>query len=443
MQTSLKGINKRALSDKTHRFGGLYKLLNLDNLRWAFRQLNKKAKPGHDDVTYDDYEKNLEENLHGLVERLKRKTYKAKLVKRVYIPKPSGKMRPLGLPALEDKLVQLACSRILESIFEADFITQSYGYRRKVGAHHAVKTVRNEAFFGPYKYVVEADIKGFFDNMDHEWIIRMLEQRINDCAFTGLIRKWLKAGILDDSRVLNPETGSPQGGIISPVLANIYLHFALDLWFKKRVKKGCYGKCEIIRYADDFVCFFQKRVDAQAFYEHLPDRLRKFNLEVAPEKTKLLNFSKERFETNETFVFLSFEFRWEISAKGQPYVSVKTAPESLKRKIAEFKVWIKSNRHKNIRLLMSKVKQKLSGHFNYYGVFSNSKRLQMFYFKAIRNLFKWLNRRSQRISFNWSEFNTLIKRFNLPYPKANLLVSNKKQNQKINPQAEFAFMMEI
>ncbi len=252
-QTSLRGIATKAKANRKHRFQDLYRCLNASFLNSCWKGLNKKAASGVDEVTAQAYEENLEANIQALTERLKTKRYRAKLVRRSYIPKENGE-RPLGIPALEDKLVQMACAKLLTAIFEADFMDSSYGYRPKRSAKDAVNDLRFNLQFGKFGYVVEADIRNFFGNMDHQWLLRMLEERINDAAFLNLIRKWLKAGILDtDGMVIHLETGCPQGGIISPVLSNVYLHFALDLWFEKKVKAHCKGDAMIIRYADDCV----------------------------------------------------------------------------------------------------------------------------------------------------------------------------------------------
>ena len=233
MPTSLRGIAQKAQEHKQHRFQDLYRLLNEELLLECWRDIRKDAASGVDRVSAHDYEQNLDENIRQLVERLKRKSYRAKLVRRQYIPKTDGRWRPLGIPATEDKLLQLAVTRILEAIYEQDFLRCSYGYRPKVGALEAVDDQTIKLQFGRYHYVVEADIQGFFDNIDHDWLLRMLEERIDDRALLRLIQKWLKAGVLDtDGQVLHPVTGTPQGGIISPMLANVYLHYALDLWFQ-------------------------------------------------------------------------------------------------------------------------------------------------------------------------------------------------------------------
>jgi RNA-directed DNA polymerase len=285
--TSLRGIAIKAKADGNHRFQDLYRCLDVPFLLFRWRDLNKNASSGVDKVTAEAYEGNLEANIQNLVERLKNKRYRAKLVRRCYIPKENGKERPLGIPALEDRLLQLACAKLPTAIFEADFLDCSYGYRPNRSAKDAIDDLRFNLQFGKFGYIIEADIKGFFDNMDHGWLLRMLKERIDDAAFPNLLERWLKAGILDtDGAVLHPETGTPQGGVVSPVLANPYLHFALDIWFEKVVKIHCKGDVLLIRYADDFVCAFRYFDDASRFYKVLPMRLGKFRLAIAQKRRK-------------------------------------------------------------------------------------------------------------------------------------------------------------
>ena len=418
MQTSLRGISNRAAKDKAHRFGNLYGLLDENFLKWCFWQLKRDAAPGVDRVDFYEYRENLDENIANLVNRLKQKKYRAKLVRRQYIPKINGKLRPLGIPATDDKVLQFAVAKILEAIYEEDFLDVSYGYRPWRGPQDAVRDLTRKLQFGRFSHIVEADIRGFFDNIDHSWMIRMLEERINDRAFLRLIKKWLKAGILDISgEVIHPATGTPQGGIVSPILANVYLHYALDLWFEKRIKRECNGEALIIRYADDFVCAFQYQQDAELFYQRLNERLEKFGLEVCPEKTRILPFSRSMLKESETFDFLGFEFRRAISRKFKPIIRRRTSRKKLRASIAAFTEWIKTNRNKKISKLMKTLSSKYRGYWNYYGVIGNYDSLKTFYYYTIRILFKWLNRRSQRLSYNWAGLKDLLKQFLIPAPR--------------------------
>jgi RNA-directed DNA polymerase len=392
VQTSLQGIAKKAKEDKKYRFCDLYRLINAVSLMDAWYDLNKKAAVGVDRMTAKEYEKNLIENIKNLAERLKEKRYRAKLVKRVYIPKSDGKQRPLGIPCLEDRLVQLATARIVGAIFEQDFLPFSYGYRPGRGALDGVRAIRNELQFERYNYVVDVDIKGFFDNIDYDWIIRMLEQRINDRAFIRLIKKWLKAGIFDKGDTQKSTKGSPQGGIISPVLANIYLHYAFDLWMEKVVKPKNNGRTCMCRYADDIVCAFQYKVEAESFYAMLIERLKKFNLEISTEKTKIIGFSP--FQKGTSFCFLGFELRWEKDRKGKDRIVRRTAKKKFQASIQRFSEWIKKYRDQRIKWILDRVNAILRGHYNYYGVIGNFDSLKKYFYAIKRILFKWLNRRS-------------------------------------------------
>lgn len=419
VQTSLQGIAMRASTCKEHRFQDLYRLLNEELLLDCWGELNKRAAGGVDGVTFEVYEQDLYANVVDLVERLKTKCYRAKLVRRCYIPKACGKMRALGIPALEDKLVQRACAKILNAIYEQDFLPASYGYRPRRDAREAVEDLGFNLQYGTFGYVVEADIKGYFDAIDHEHLLEMLSLRIDDKAFTGLICRWLKAGILDtDGEVIHPESGSPQGGSISPILANIYLHHVLDDWFETVVKKHCKGAALMIRYADDYVCAFQYKSDAKRFYHVQPKRLKKYGLEVAPEKTALRRFS--RFDPGQQyrFQFLSIEFYWATGWDGELRVKRRTAPKRLqaaKRKMTE---WIKLNRHLRGQHFIEALNRRLRGHYNYFGLLGNERALQSFHFHAIGCAFKWLNRRGgKKNSFNWTTFKLALKRLGVVRPE--------------------------
>ena len=418
MHPSLRGIANRAKASKDYRFLNLYTMLNKEFLIDSWRYLNKSAASGVDRISAYEYGKHLEANVIDLVDRLKRKSYKARLVRRQYIPKGKGSYRPLGIPAIEDKLLQTAVARILQAIFEQDFLDFSYGYRPRRGAQEAVKALTFQLQYGWYGYVVEADIKGFFDNIDHDWLCKMLEQRVNDKPFIRLIRKWLRAGVLDtDGKVLHPATGTPQGGIVSPVLANIYLHYVLDMWFEKKVKPQCKGEVYLCRYADDFVCLFQYKAEADRFYRELPRRLSKFNLNLSAEKTRIIRFTKWQMEKSGRFDFLGFEFSWGKDRQGKPHVKRRTSRVKLRKALSGFTHWCKVSRNKRLSQLFSELNRKLTGYYNYYGLKGNSWSLREFWKKAERILFKWLNRRSQRVSYNWRGFRELLKYFKAPLPR--------------------------
>ena len=418
MQTSLRGIAKRAKEAPKHRFGNLYSLLNEANLRWCFPQLNRKAAPGVDGVDYDTFEAELDENIVRIGDDLKEGKYRAKLVRRHYIPKIGGR-RPLGIPAVGDKVVQTAVALILSAIYEQDFLSCSHGYRQGKGPQRAALELSKRIHRGRFGWIVDADIKGFFDNLDHDWLMRMLEQRIDDRRFLGLIRKWLKAGILEeDGKIIYPVTGTPQGGIVSAVLANIYLHYALDRWFEKVVKPRSKGDVMLMRFADDFVCCFQYQPEVERFYEELGPRLGKFKLELAEAKTRVLKFTRFETKVNESFSFLGFDFRWGLSKAGKPLVTMRTAKKKFQAALTAILNWIKGDRCKlSTTAIFTKLGQKLLGHFNYYGVSGNCGMLKRFYREVCRVMFKWLNRRSQRKSCNWQGFTEMLLHFKIPSPR--------------------------
>ena len=417
-QTTLRGIAKRAASDKVHRFQNLYGLLNVGFLLWCWQFVNKRAASGVDRKDARSYGENLRENIEALVAALKGGRYRAKLVLRRYIPKLNGKLRPLGIPAIADKLLQIGVSKILEAIYEQDFMGCSYGYRPGAGALDAVRDLSAALRSGRYHYLVEADIRSFFDQIDHEKLIELLELRIDDKPFLRLIRKWLKAGILEpDGTVHHPEEGSPQGGSVSPILANIYLHYALDVWFEETVRLRCRGAVYLCRYADDFVCAFELEADAERFYEVLGSRLEKFGLEVAAEKTNLIRFSPVNWKASGAFEFLGFEFRWGLGRWRKPVIKRRTARVKYRAALASFREWCRKNCRLPKDKLFAKLNAKLRGYNQYYGVRGNYKSLQDYFYHATRILYKTLNRRSQRRSYNWKGFAELIKVFKLRKPR--------------------------
>jgi RNA-directed DNA polymerase len=416
--TSLRGIANKARADKRPRFRDLSRCLDANLLRTCWDDLNKAAASGVDHVTAEDYAANLQANIEALAQRLKAQRYRAKLVRRCYIPKANGQERPLGIPALEDKLVQLACAKLLTAIYEQDFLDCSYGYRPGRGALEAVRDLTFDLQYGRYGYLVEADIQGFFDHMDHAWLLDMLRVRIDDRAFLKLIRKWLKAGVLEtDGQVIHPETGTPQGGTVTPVLANVYLHYALDLWFAKVVKTHCRGEALLCRYADDWVCAFRYQDDAERFSRVLPKRLKKFNLQVATEKTSLRRFSRFHPSMKQRVTFLGFEFAWMPDRHGVPRVMRRTARKKRQAACQRLTVWSKQHRHLLEREFFQRLNARLRGHDNYYGVQGNSRSLNRFFRWAMDCTFKWLNRRGgKRSSYTWEQFTRVLDRVKIARP---------------------------
>ena len=418
MQTSLQGIANKARKERAHRYRNLSALLTESYFHYCWRYVRKDAATGVDRVTAQEYGKNFNTNIANLVERLQNGSYRAKLVLRKWIPKGKDKHRPLGLPALEDKLLQLAVAFILRAIFEEDFLDCSHGYRPGRGARQAALELKEAFQFGRYRYVVDADITGFFDNINHEWMICMLEQRISDKRFLRLIKKWLKAGILErDGKVMHPVTGTPQGGIVSPVLANVYLHYALDLWFEKVVKKQSRGMAHLCRYADDFVAAFEYKEDADRFYRQLSERLGKFDLSLSAEKTKVLKFSRFDDSDGSSFDFLGFEYRWGESRKGKRIVKLSTSRKKFSQALANFTEWCRTYRSTPLRRLLQTLNRKLRGYYNYYGVIGNYLSLHQFFRQTMRILKKWLNRRSQKRSFNSKRYWAMLKRHQIERPQ--------------------------
>lgn len=409
VSSTLTALNQKAVRSPKHRFRDLYRLIDLQALYESFRSLKKMSAPGLDGVTYSDYESNLDDNLRCLLDRLMRKCYRAPHVKRCFIPKGNGKVRPLGLPTLEDKIVQHAASQILSSIYEADFSDHSLGYRRgQPGAQKASQQLTQELNGGTYRWIVEADIRSFFDDMDHDWLCKMLEQRIDDRAFLGLIRKWLKAGIQEAgvSQVENPEKGTPQGGIISPILANIYLHYVLDLWIEKPVRKKSEGEVVFMRYADDIIVGFERHSDAERYLAQLPKRLAKFKLRLAEEKSGMVKFNRWEPKTSGVFTFLGFDFHWSPTVRSPNYwvVKRKTNKKKYRGSLRAMKDWLKSARSWPLKMILSSLRRRLRGYWNYYCVIANSRSTWRYRNAVTELVFKWLNRRSQRKSYTWEKF---------------------------------------
>lgn len=377
---------------------------------------------GIDKVTKDEYLRNLSQNLKDLVNRLKTKKYKPMPSRRVYIPKTNGKLRSLAIANFEDKIVQLALKKVLEAIFEPRFSNNMYGFRKNLGCHDALAQVAYDIEWNYTSYVVEADIKGFFDNINHDNLMKCLELHVKDTNILILVRKFLKAGVLDKGQFYVSEYGTPQGSIVSPILANIYMFYSLIKWFEKYVKPKLRGFASIINYADDFMCCFQHKDEAEYFYKVLlPKRLKAVGLELATDKTRLIAFGKFAINNTkvgkpETFDFLGFTHYCSKSKKGKFRVKRKTSRSKFNKKLVEFNMWCKENRTMPIEDIMNTVKRKLIGHYNYFGITDNYHSVCKFYYRSLQILFKWLNRRSQRRSYTKEEFKKLLVEFNIPKP---------------------------
>ncbi len=424
--TKLQRIANKARVDKQFKFTSLFHLMNKSLLLECFAQLKVNAASGIDNITKAEYADDLDANLDRLVSRLHQMAYKPQPVLRIYIPKPgSHKQRPLGIPTLEDKLVQAGLVKILQAIYEQDFIDDSYGFRPERGCHDALLALSQSVEGEPINVIVEADIKGFFDNVDQEQLMAFIRHRIADKRILRMIKRFLKAGIQEDGKYKASENGTPQGGVISPLLANIYLHYVLDLWFEKRVKREYQGFARLIRYADDYVVCFQQTADAQHFMKAMQARLKQFKLEVAPEKTKLLEFgvfaqqkAKARGERTATFDFLGFTHYCSRSRDGRRFrMKRKTISKRFTVKLIGFKEWLRSNRTLTTAEIMKTSAAKLRGHFAYYGVTDNSKCISSFAHQVTQTLFKWLNRRGKRGCYTWEKFTKLLQLFPLPKPR--------------------------
>jgi group II intron reverse transcriptase/maturase len=428
METKLRLIKEIAEKDRKQKFNNLIHLLNETGLRECFYLLKKDKATGIDGVTFTEYEQNLEANLSDLVARMKQFSYRPQAVRRVYIPKANGKLRPLGIPALEDKIVQMGIARILTAIYEADFADFSYGFRPGRNCHQALDRLDKIIMQQPINYIIDADIKGFFDNVDHRWLRRCLEERISDPNLLRYIVRFLKAGVMEEGKWRETEKGTPQGGIISPILANIYLHYALDLWFGKVIRRQSRGIVAMVRYADDFIICVQYQDEANWILTELRKRLAQFGLELAADKTKIIGFgryakdnARKQGQTRRggrTFNFLGFTHYCDKTRTGKFKVGRTTDRKKLTTKLKAMNDWLKAIRNTaTVKGWWKTVGAKLRGHFQYYGVSGNFRAIQRFYYLTIRMVYKWLNRRSQKRSFNWISFNKYLTRYPLPKPK--------------------------
>jgi group II intron reverse transcriptase/maturase len=418
-------LSGHARGDRKLQFTSLAHLLDVEYLRGCYYSLNRYKAVGIDNVNWWEYGAELDENLEGLVSRLKRKSYKPIPARRVYIPKNETEMRPLGISALENKIVEQGITRILESIYEQDFLDCSHGFRRDRNCHQALKRLDELIMFHSVNHIVEADIKGFFDNVNHEYLMEFIRIRIADPSVLNLIGRFLKAGYVDAGLLVEPDAGTPQGSILSPILSNIFLHYVLDEWFEKTVKSHVRGFCELVRYADDFVCAVQYADDAERIERALKNRFNKYGLEIHPAKSRNITFGRFENETAgrqnrkpNTFDFLGFTHYCGKSRKGKFKLGRKTSRKKYTAKCKAMKDWLKEIRNQSkTKKWWKTLAAKLRGHFQYYGVSGNSAKIAAFYRMTTKLVHKWLNRRSQKGKMNWAEFTEYLKHYPLPRPK--------------------------
>ena len=403
---------KRALTTLAHH-------IDIEWLEEAFRRTRKDGATGTDGVTASEYSAQLRANLQRLLDRAKSGMYRAPAVRRVFIPKGDGQQRPIGIPTFEDKVLQRAVHMVLEPVYEQEFHDCSYGFRPGRSAHQALGSLREQMVKMRGGWLLEVDIKSFFDTLDHQHLQELLRRRVRDGVLVRLIGKWLNAGVQHEGVHSRPEAGTPQGGVISPLLANIYLHEVLDEWVEQEVKPRLGGRCFLIRYADDFVMGFSLEQDARRVLEVLPKRFAKYGLTLHPEKTRLVRFEKPDINgknETESFDFLGFTHHWERSLKGFWVIKRRTAKSRFTRSLNRIREWCRRRRHAPIAVQHRHLSAALRGHYGYFGITGNSVALGRFAFEVQRVWQRWLARRSQR-GMSWDAFEALVQRHRLPAPR--------------------------
>jgi len=426
VSTKQQRIAELAKQNPTMAFTSLNHHLDAAWLREAFHRTRKDGAPGVDGQTWAQYGENLEENLRSLVDRAKSGTYRAPPVRRVHIPKGTGtETRPIGIPTLEDKVLQRAVAMILDAIYEQDFYDCSYGFRRGRSAHQALDSLWKQIMGSGTGWILDMDIRKFFDTLEHGHLRKFLQHRVRDGVLLRLIGKWLKAGVMEEGNISYPESGSPQGGVISPILANAFLHYVLDKWFAEEVVPRLKGRTFLIRYADDAVMGFTHEEDARRVLAVLPKRFGKYGLTVHPEKTKLVDFRKPPPDGHPrggpegdrpgTFDLLGFTHFWARSRKGNWVMKRKTMKSRFTRAVRTIAHWCRNNRHRPIAEQHAKLVQKLRGHYAYYGITGNSFALNRFREQVLNIWRKWLSRRNSKNRPPWNWFHRLRVRYPLPY----------------------------
>lgn len=424
ISTKLQRIAKIAQENRDVPLTNVAHHIDIEWLREAFRRTRKAGASGVDGVTAKQYEQDLEGNLRTLLERAKSGTYRAPPVRRVHIPKgDGGQTRPIGIPTCEDKVLQRAVAMVLEAVYEQEFLDCSYGFRRGRGAHQAVEALRGAAMEMKGCWVADVDISKFFDSIDHQQLQVILRKRIRDGVLLRLIGKWLHAGVLEGSELLRPGSGTPQGGVISPLLANIYLHEVLDTWFERDVRPRLKHQAELVRYADDFVVVCAAESDARRFMQVLPKRLAKYGLVPHPTKTRLVPFQRpllrgKRDRTKSaSFELLGFTHYWAKSRNGKWVVTRKTAKERFARSLGRIAEWCSENRHLPITVQRNALAEKMRGHYGYYGISGNARALNCFYRQVRLTWRTWLGRRSNNSKMTFDHLDQLLRRRPLPPPR--------------------------
>jgi RNA-directed DNA polymerase len=418
VSTKQQRIAMLAKQKPNESFTSLNHYIDLEWLRGAFKLVKKKSAPGVDGISVTDYEKNLDSNLRSLLERAKSGKYIAPPVKRVHIPKGDGKeTRPIGVPTIEDKVLQRAVAMLLDPIYEQDFLNCSHGFRLGQSAHGALSSLRSQVIDLGAKWILDVDVSKFFDTLDHAHLRQFLKHRVRDGVIMKLVGKWLNAGVSERGNIHFPKGGCPQGGVISPILSNVYLHYVLDQWFDSQVRPRMHGRVFMVRFADDFVIGFERKEDAERVLEVLHKRFEKYGLKIHPDKTSLVPFGKPRGSKRvrtETFDFLGFTHYWAKSHRGFWVVKRKTARSRISRGLKQIAEWCRKNRHRSIVFQHKVLCQKFRGHLAYFAIRGNSHCIQQFREEVVKIWRKWLNRRSRGNVMPWERFRTIKKLFPLP-----------------------------
>lgn len=422
VSTKLQKIAEMARKHPERSFRSIHHFIDLEWLREAYRRTRKDAAVGVDGQTAADYAANLEVNLQSLLDRFKSGSYRAPPVRRVHIPKGDGRTtRPLGVPTFEDKVLQRAVTMLLSALYEPIFLEASYGFRPGRSAHDALGALRTDLMSMNGGWVLEVDVQSFFDELDHQHLRHFLDQRVTDGVIRRMVDKWLKAGVMERGQLSYPESGSPQGGVISPVLANVYLHEVLDVWFEREVRCRLRGRGRLVRYADDFVLAFEQEQDARRVQAVLPKRFGKYGLRLHPTKTRLVRFERPRGPGGgtrgtrpETFDLLGFTHHWGKSRRGYWVVQRRTAPSRLTRALRSVRHWCKVHRHWSVDRQRTVLAAKLRGHYNYYGLTGNGAALQRFRHGVLKAWRVWLGRRGGKRAMTWQRFLVLLEHYSLP-----------------------------